>query len=639
MVLFFKYQHLLRQLLVSLSYAVVLTFIVASVAHAHADDASAALLPSTISVSHPVTIEALNPSRVYRVETISITGNQHFSASELASAMTTKPRPFYELWKKRPQFDPDTFTNDLNQLRLFYQSHGYYDAHITYDLEIHGSLVTPHIAIAEGRPVKVDKVSVELTEPGPRPQTLQPGFALPLQPGQIFTQPAYQAGEQSLVNVYLDNGYPHPGVRRRANVWTGPRQAQVWYRVEPNAGAVFGHTTVTGTLKVNPRIVLRELAYQPGQPFDQRKLEQSRNNILNLNLFSAVDFTVGGNSKSSHVVPITIAVQEKSQHSLNFGIGYNTETLLNARLGWNSYNFLGNGRQLLITGTYSQITAALQIQLIQPHFFSRNSRLIIDAAQAQESYQTYVLNASRFDPHVDYIFSPSLTGSLGYRLEYLKFNDVNTTTIQAIGGFRRDGILSGPDTSLIYNNTTDLLNPQNGEILSIAGNLSDHTLGADYRYWRVNAEARKYQPLGGKTILAMRLKAGLEDTLNGRIDDVPLSERFYSGGEGSVRGYGLRRIGPLSLSNDPLGGLSLIETSVELRHPLVWSLSGAVFFDCGQVSVQSFDIPVDALQCGYGPAVSLNTPVGPARIDIGFPTKTPRSDNNYQFYFSIGQFF
>ena len=281
----------------------------------------------------------------------------------------------------------------------------------------------------------------------------------------------------------------------------------------------------------------------------------------------------------------------------------------------------------------------LQIQLIQPYFFSHNSRLIVDAAQAQESYQTYVLNASRFDPHVDYIFSPSLTGSLGYRLEYLKFNDVNTTTIQAIGGFRRDGILSGPDTSLIYNNTTDLLNPQSGEILSIAGNLSDHTLGADYRYWRVNAEAREFQPLGGKTILATRLKVGLEDTLNGRIDDVPLSERFYSGGEGSVRGYGLRRIGPLSLSNDPLGGLSLIETSVELRHPLVWSLSGAVFFDCGQVSVHSFDIPVDALQCGYGPAVSLNTPVGPARIDIGFPTKTPRSDNNYQFYFSIGQFF
>jgi outer membrane protein assembly complex protein YaeT len=627
--LLLKHLSLLRRLPASVSYAVVLTLAAASIVHA--DNAA--------SASHAVTIDALNPSRVYRVDMVLITGNQRFSASELTATMATKARPFYEVWKKRPQFEPETFTNDLNQLRLFYQAHGYYDTHIAYDLEIHGNLVTPHITIAEGRPVEVDKVSIELTKPGPQPQTLQPGFALPLQPGQVFTQPAYQASEQSLVTLYSDNGYPHLDVRRHAIVRTGPHQAMVWYRVEPNARAIFGRTTVTGTHKVNPRIVLRELAYQPGQLFDQRKIEQSRNNILNLNLFSAVDFTVGGKPKSSHVVPITIAVQEKSQHSLNLGFGYNTETLLNAQLVWNSYNFLGDGRQLLITGTYSQIIAALQIQLIQPHFFSRNSRLIFDAAQAQEFYQTYMLNASRFDPHVDYIFSPSLTGSLGYRLEYLKFNQVNPTTIQAIGGFRRNGILSGPNASLIFNNTRDLLNPQNGEIFSIGGNLSDHTLGADYRYWRADAEARKYQPLGANTILATRLKLGLEDTLNGRIDDVPLSERFYSGGEGSVRGYGLRRIGPLSLSNDPLGGLSLIETSVELRHPLVWKLSGAVFFDCGQVSVHSFDIPVDSLQCGYGPAVSLDTPVGPARVDIGFPTKTPRGDNNYQFYFSIGQFF
>lgn len=631
MALLFKQRRLLRHLVASLSYAVVLTFAAASVAHA--DGAS------TASPSHTVMIDALNPSRVYRVEAIRITGNQHFSASELTAVMATKTRPFYELWKKRPEFNPETFTDDLNELQLFYQSHGYYDTHIAYDLEIHDNRVTPHITITEGRPVKVDKVSVELIERGPQPQTLQSGFALPLQPGQVFTQPAYQASEESLLNVYRDNGYPHPDVQRRAVVRTGPRQAEAWYRVKPNARAIFGRTTVTGTHKVNPRIVLRELAYRPGQPFDQRKLEQTRDNILNLNLFSAVDFTIGDKPKSSHVVPITVAVQEKPPHNLNLGFGYNTQTLLNARLVWNSYNFLGDGRQLLISGTYSQITAVLQSQLIQPHFFSRNSRLILDAAQAQESYQTYMLNASRFDPHVDYIFSPSLTGSLGYRLEYLKFNQVNSTTIQAIGGFRREGILSGPNTNLIFNNITDLLNPQKGEILSLAGNLSDSTLGADYRYWRVDAEAREYQPLGAKTILATRLKLGLEDTLNGQIDDVPLSERFYSGGEESVRGYGLRRIGPLSLSNDPLGGLSLIETSVELRHPLVWQLTGAVFFDCGQVSVHSFDIPVDALQCGYGPALSLDTPVGPTRVDIGFPTKTPHGDNNYQFYFSIGQFF
>ncbi|HUN59430.1 MAG TPA: BamA/TamA family outer membrane protein [Candidatus Binataceae bacterium] len=586
-----------------------------------------------------VTLDALDPSRTYRVDAIHFSGNQNFSDGDLEAAMSTKPRPLYALWQKRPVFDPETFTGDLNQLQLFYQSHGYYDAHISYDLEIHDDLVTSVIKIREGHPVKVDSVSVEVASPAPSPQVLQPSFSLPLEPGHVFTQPNYQAGEQDLMTVYRQNGYAHPDVQRHAVVRTGPHLAQAWYRVTPHAHGVFGLTTITGTRKVNPRIVLRELAYRAGQPFDVRKIEKSRTAILNLNLFSAVEFTSGNDPHHPHVVPITITVQEKPQHSLTLGGGYNTQTELNAQIGWNDYNFFGDGRQLLITGTYSQITAVLEVQLIQPHFFSRDSRLVLDASQYQESYQTYMLNASRFDPHVDYNFTPTLTGTLGYRFEYLKYNQVNPTTIEAIGGFRRDGILSGPNAGLIFNNTTDLLNPQDGEILSLNGNFSDHPLGADYHYWRVESEARRYQPLGGKTILATRLKVGLEDTLNGKIDDVPLSERFYSGGEGSVRGYGLRRIGPLSLSNDPLGGLSLIETSIELRHPLIWKLSGAAFFDCGQVSVHSFDLPVDALQCGYGPAVSLNTPVGPARVDVGFPTKTPRDDSSYQFYFSIGQYF
>jgi outer membrane translocation and assembly module TamA len=219
----------------------------------------------------------------------------------------------------------------------------------------------------------------------------------------------------------------------------------------------------------------------------------------------------------------------------------------------------------------------------------------------------------------------------------MKFNSVNASTIEAIGGFRRSGILSGPSAGAIFNNTEDPFNPQSGEILSLLGNLSDHSFGADYRYWRVLAEARKYHLLGWQTVLAARLKVGLSDTL-GSIGDVPLSERFYSSGEGSVRGYGLRRIGPLSASDDPLGGLSLIEGSVELRRPLFWKLNGALFFDCGQVA-QPYDLRVDALQCGYGPAAGMNSPVGPINFYLGFPTQKPRGDSSWQFYFSVGQYF
>jgi outer membrane protein assembly factor BamA len=112
---------------------------------------------------------------------------------------------------------------------------------------------------------------------------------------------------------------------------------------------------------------------------------------------------------------------------------------------------------------------------------------------------------------------------------------------------RRNGILSGPDLGIVFNNTEDPLDPQQGHVLSLLGNLSDGVFGGDYRYWRTTAEARNYTPLGRRMVLATRLEAGLANTF-GSVRDIPLSERFYSGGEGSVRGYGLRRIGPLSRS-------------------------------------------------------------------------------------------
>ena len=102
---------------------------------------------------------------------------------------------------------------------------------------------------------------------------------------------------------------------------------------------------------------------------------------------------------------------------------------------------------------------------------------------------------------------------------------------------------------------------------------------------------------------------------------------------------GRRRLGPLSASNDPLGGLSLLEGSIELRRPIWRELGGAVFLDFGQVSTRSFDLPVDSLRFSSGFGLSYATPVGPVRLDIGFPFKKPRGDKPWQVHFSIGAYF
>ena len=105
-----------------------------------------------------------------------------------------------------------------------------------------------------------------------------------------------------------------------------------------------------------------------------------------------------------------------------------------------------------------------------------------------------------------------------------------------------------------------------------------------------------------------------------------------------MRGYERWHVGPM-VGGDPIGGLSLIEMSIELRHPITETIGAAVFLDAGQVSVKKFDLPYDDLDYGTGFGVSYKTPIGPLRVDLGFPLERPPGDPGWQIHLSLGQAF
>src|SRR6266446_8979600 len=406
-----------------------------------------------------LTIADLDPSQHYKLEEIDLSGERAFSRDAVVSVMTTKERPWYQVWKPLPDFDPQMFKDDLAHIERFYQAHGYYNTQVTYDLTLDKDEVTPHVKVSEGKPVRVATIDVNVANSSPPPQELDRSFKLPFKKGDVFDQAAYQTGAQDLTNLYTTHSYAHTKVQRHAVVEVGSLQGHIQYDVEPDGRCVFGNTRIAGVEKVDPKLIEELLTYKSGEPFDARKLAASRSAITELNLFSAVDIEEEDNPSDRAIVPITISVHEGPRHSLNAGAGYNTETQLNATIGWTDYNFLGGGRQLSVTGTYSNVNSTFDVKLLQPRFLSPKSSLILEASQQQQSYQTYTGNISGFDPHVDYKPSSSFTMFAGWRLEYMKFNSVNASTIRAIGGFRRSGILSGPTAGVIFNNTEDPFNP------------------------------------------------------------------------------------------------------------------------------------------------------------------------------------
>jgi outer membrane protein insertion porin family len=587
-----------------------------------------------------ILLDALDPSRQWRVERIEFSGNKILTSDELSDALVTKARPWYRVWEERPAFDPITFGSDLERLQRFYESRGYYGTIVTYDLTVDDDrgLVGARIEVREGAPVLISEIDVEVAgsesdqKPPPLPKEL------PVKRGEIFREAEYQQAEQVLRALFLENGYAHVKTERGAEVDLDEHRVRIRYKVQPGPITAFGQTAIKGTDTVDPELVSRELVYQAGETYSQAKVIESRDKILALDLFGAVRVAPAETPGTPVVVPMEVEVTEKSHREIKLGLGYGTEDQFRTQLEWRHLNWLGGGRRLSVSAKYSSITTAGAINFVQPHFLSPRTQGIVNLGYDQEKEETYLRNVARFAPRLDHRFSSALTGFVGYRLEHNKLNEVAPATELALGDIRKKGILSGPAVGLVWNTADDPFNPKKGEVISLAVDQAGAIWGGEFSYYKITAEAKKYIDIGWKTVFASRLKLGLGDAI-GSDKNFPLFERFYAGGEKSVRGYGRRRLGPLARNDDPLGGLSLVEGSLELRRPIWKELNGAVFLDFGQVSKRSFDIPVGDLQFSAGVGVSYATPVGPLRLDVGFPFKPPRGDRSWQIHFSIGAYF
>jgi outer membrane protein insertion porin family len=586
-------------------------------------------------------IDDLDPDQEWSIKTLTIAGNEHFSTAELRAQLVTTTRPWYTLWRRYPHFDPVAFKTDLERLTRFYRARGYYDAQVSYSIEVQETdrLVTAHIDIKEGEPVQVTQVTLKVSdapELAPALEALRP--SLPLTEGSVFSEEHYQETETKIKEFFLEQHRGRVKVERKATVISDQRTAQVQYVVEAGPPTVFGETQVEGTVQVDPEIVTREVTYKPGEPFSATAITESRKNLLKLDLFSSVRFLEEESAADPSVIPIRVRVDEKPLREWQFGLGYGTEDGPRGQVRWRHNNWFGGGRRLDVQVKASFLIRDIEVSFLQPHAFGRQNRFSLTVSPQQLDEPSYLLNRTRLQPRFQRDFTPTLSGFLAYRLEYDQLSNVSPSTIQALREFQRKGTLSGFSVGLVRNTADDPFNPTRGTVVTFSAEQVGGVLGGAFNFMKLQGEAKGYHLIAPRTVLAARFKLGFADPFDGS-DEVPLFERFYAGGVNSVRGYGRYRLGPLSASNDPVGGRSLIEGSLEVRRQLFEKIGGTLFLDFGQVSLHTFTVPVGDLKYSVGFGVLYTTPVGPVLLGLGFPFDPPHRDQPWQVYFSIGQFF
>jgi outer membrane protein insertion porin family/translocation and assembly module TamA len=584
-----------------------------------------------------VQLDGLDLARTWRLRALDFRGNHALRTGVLRKALVTRARPWFTVWRSRPIFDPILFRDDLDRLRQLYRSHGYYHARVEHDLEMpaEGDALRAVVYVDEGPPVRVEHVEVSVADvPPPLPGAPPLEELVPLSPGDVFTQDGYDAGLAVLRTWFRDRAYARVAIVKHARVDVDRNLATVRYRIDPGPPSVFGHLAVEGATRVDPDVVLRELPFATGDRFEQRLLDRARANLVGLNLFRSIRLDEDDSRKPD--VDVTVRVVEAKPREVRVGIGYDTEEQVRGIASWRDYDFFGDARQLGFSGRISTLRRTLVADFLQPHFPGRWNRTRLLFLQEIEDEDPFTLERTRIGPRLEFLQDDHVTAFAFHRFEYDHLSDVEDAVRRRLpDATPRTGLLSGFGLGIEWNTTNDALDPSRGWVTALT--VEPVGLGGDFSFVRTVLEGRVYQPLVGDLGGAMRVRLGSSEPF-GDTKDVPVFERFYAGGLNSVRGYGRWRVGPLA-DDHPLGGKSLVEASVELRHPITETIGAAVFVDAGQVALPSFDFPFDDLDYGAGFGVRYRSPVGPLRLDLAFPSDPPGDDQHWQVHVSVGATF
>lgn len=584
----------------------------------------------------------------YEVRQINFRGNATLDDDLLLEGMAIKDVSYIEklITKKEPSlFNRELMELDVQRLTRIYQSEGFLDVQVSLrPLKVNDKKKTVKISIdiTEGQPVKVDSISFGTagadTDINLDSLIRKTSRKLMLARGGRFRDESLNTDVQLIRDAYRNLGFAYAATKYDLNLSPEDRLTSISYTVTPGPVCFFGETSLSGSKHVKESFLRRQLEYKEGERYNKFLLDETRENLYRLQLFRIVSVVPESDAKSKKSpIPVKIYLEEASRVSTRFGLGYGTEDKFRTFIDLNYLSFLNTASRLNLYLKHSALEPYYaSLKWIFPQFPVHRSTISFNPFISRNSEPGYETRSYGLNIPISYVFSNRLSSSLTYYLEDVKqqieegdteFPDREEEDFP----YLKSGIL----LSTIFNSSSPRFSATRGINLMLGFKLNGYFLGSDFDYTRLWVDFRNYHQIR-KLTLAFRLMAG---GIHSDAEDefVPVEDRFYSGGSNSIRGWNRSELGPKRESGTPLGGKSIVESSFELRYPLFWRLSGVIFLDAGNVWLESWRYRLNDLAYATGTGLRVDTPIGPIRLDLGFPVWNEKKSP--QFFISVGQAF
>jgi outer membrane protein insertion porin family len=613
----------------------------------------------------------INKGNKYEVADPVFEGNATFGEDQLRRILRMKEAGIVS----HGVFSERLMREDAERITSFYQQRGFMDVkvdpEIRADFPVQGKL-TVAFKIQEGSKYLVEHLQIignDHIDEGRLSREIA------MAEGQPFSPVGIAQDRASILAAYENLGYRGTDLQYEIT-YPEPARANVKYTIEEGDKWSVEHVIVAGLIETKRSTVENEVVVEPGQPLSLERILTTETNLHNLAVFNRVDVKEASSFGDPNVKNVIIRVEEAKKYSLLYGIGYSTFEGVRGTFGISNSNFLGMARTLSFGLRAGRQRQRANISYTLPRVFGWQLPTVLTAAVDNEKALTEQLTTRRairgrpFDA-----FRMIGSGQSERRLSaresfFVRVNfqdvriDVPPDLATPLQFFREEEKLQLSSLSISYLNESrdDPVNPRSGFFLSGEALLSTKLIGSDRQFFRILTQGQWYKELFPSVVLATSLRIGailpFANNLPANIENaVPISERFFSGGSTTLRGLPQDLAGPLLRDANgqivlvdefgrpdpegrpvPLGGNGLAIGNVELRFPVFWFFSGAVFYDIGNV----FSSITDVSQAGWSNAIGFglraNTPVGPVRFDVGYNPQPPPTVgfSHWNFHFTIG---
>ncbi len=532
---------------------------------------------------------------------------------------------------------------DVGLAERLLRADGYYDGIATVAIDTlpnASNSLTVTLSATPGPRYRLGKVVV--TGAAPEPTTLALD-ALSLKTGDPIVAAEIESAEARIALKLPEAGYPFVAVGQR-DILLDERDHHGDYSLPVDAGPKgrFGRIRTEG----DPVFTTEHLGvisrFDQGELYDSRKVDDLRQALIATSLLAtnAIEPIRTGEVAADGTETVDILVQQSKgpARQLAGSAGYGTGEGIKLTGSWTHRNLFPPEGALTVEAVAGTLQQSLGTTFRRSNAGQRDRSFALGASVARQDFDAYnaqtITLSGSLSRQSTPIFQKRWTWSVGGEIIATRETPFEVTTLDRD---RNTYFIAAIPLQLGYDRSNSQLDPTKGFRLS--GRLSPEAQkrsgGGFDSYARLLAEGSAYYPVTEAIVLAGRARVG--SIVGASRDDIAPSRRYYSGGGGSVRGFGYQELGPKDIDDKPIGGRSLTEFALEARYR--FGNYGIVpFFDAGRVG-ESSTPSLKNMRYGAGIGVRYYTNFGPFRLDLATPINRQPGESKVALYISIGQAF